>query len=153
MKSGPIQHISTKILQLFAMKSTQVILVSLPEEMVINETIEFSQKISKEVPELGKPIVILNRSSTPSFSKDELLLLQHLQESAEEEQSMELVQAAIWEKDLERASAQAIARLEQQQGPGLISFPRLGLLGGYDGGPQKVVKQMQASLLRRSLKK
>ena len=38
-------------------------------------------------------------------------------------------------KDLERASAQAISRIQELQGQDLI-FPRLGLLGGYDGGPQ-----------------
>ena len=153
MKTGPIQDISANILEMFSLDTTQVVLVSLPEEMVINETIEFSQKISQEVPYLKNPVVILNRSSTPSFTSDEVEVVQRLQEAVKEERSKELIQAAIWEKDLERASAQAISRLQEQQGPDLISFPRLGLLGGYDGGPQKVVQQMQSALLRRSLQK
>ena len=151
MKTGPIQEISSKILALFSLPTTRVALVGLPEEMVINETIEFSQKISKEIPQLQEPIIVLNRTSTPSFSDSEHIVIKRLQKKSLHEQGFELLQAAIWEKDLESASSAAINRLKQTQSEELISFPRLGLLGGYDGGPQKVVQQMKAALLRRSL--
>ena len=53
MRAGPVHEIANKILAMFLQDpSSNVALVSLPEEMVVNETLEFSEKHQLEVPEL-----------------------------------------------------------------------------------------------------
>lgn len=152
MKAGPVHEIANKVLHMFAKATSRVVLVSLPEEMVVNETIEFSQKLEKEVPELGKPIVLLNRMSIPSLEEDENILIDRLREKTTESQGAELVDSVIWERDLEEASQRAVRRLQDIQEDTLISFQRLGLLGGYKGGSSRVVDQMKSALLRMVIK-
>ena len=153
MKKGPINEVSKKILKIFSQDTTRVVLVSLPEEMVINETIEFANKLHQQVPEVSKPIVVLNRMSIPTLSKDENTLLDRLKEKEiAPPEANELIEAATWERDLEQASQRAAERLQATQRGKLISFQRLGILGGYDGGPQKVIQQMKAALLRMAVR-
>ena len=70
---------------------------------------------------------------------------QHFKELME---TAELVDSVVWERDLEQASQRAVQRLQEAQQDTLISFQRLGLLGGYKGGSARVVEQMEAALLR-----
>jgi len=148
MRAGPVHEIANKILRVFEHPSSNVALVSLPEEMVVNETLEFSEKLETEVPELGKPIVLLNRMSIPSLSEDENTLINRLREDTHDVHAAELVDSVVWERDLEQASQRAVQRLQEAQQDTLISFQRLGLLGGYKGGSARVVEQMEAALLR-----
>ena len=148
MKAGPVHEVANKIIHVFEKTTSRVVLVSLPEEMVVNETIEFSQKLEKEVPQLNKPIVLLNRMSIPSLHKDENILINRLRSSVEDEKSAELIDSVVWERDLEEASQRAVSRLQEMQEDTLISFQRLGLLGGYKGGSSRVVEQMESALLR-----
>jgi anion-transporting ArsA/GET3 family ATPase len=148
MKAGPVHEVANKIIHVFEKTTSRVVLVSLPEEMVVNETIEFSQKLEKEVPQLNKPIVLLNRMSIPSLHKDENALIDRLRSSVEDEKSAELIDSVVWERDLEEASQRAVHRLQEMQEDTLISFQRLGLLGGYKGGSSRVVEQMESALLR-----
>ena len=148
MRAGPVHEIANKILRVFEHPSSNVALVSLPEEMVVNETLEFSEKLETEVPELGKPVVLLNRMSIPSLSEDENTLIDRLREDTHDVYAAELVDSVVWERDLEQASQRAVQRLQEAQQDTLISFQRLGLLGGYKGGSARVVEQMEAALLR-----
>ena len=50
---------------------------------------------------------------------------------------------------LERATADSLGRLHGEIGVGVVPFPRLGALGGFETGPGKVVEQMRAALRRR----
>ena len=83
--------------------------------MVVNETLEFSEKLEAEVPELGKPIVLLNRMSIPSLSEDENTLINRLREDIHEPYAAELVDSVVWERDLEQASQRAVQRLQEAQ--------------------------------------
>ena len=60
---------------MFSDVGTLPLIVSLPETMVVNETIELWEKLHKEVPEFQRPCVILNRTSIPSISSEEVELL------------------------------------------------------------------------------
>ena len=146
MKAGPINEIANKVLDVFRKESSNAVLVSLPEEMVVNETVEFSEKLRREVPELGKPLLVLNRMSIPSLSEDECTLLDRLKGVELDAQQKELLNSVVWERDLEQASKTAVQRLSQAQGSSVLSFQRLGLLGGYEG--HSVIQQMEAALLR-----
>ena len=47
MRSGPIYERAKQILQVFSNPRAMVLLCALPEEMVVNETVEFAEKIRK----------------------------------------------------------------------------------------------------------
>lgn len=151
MRSGPIHDRATQVLDVLSKRDTKLAIVSLPEEMVVNETIEFMQKIEKGLPFMGKPKVVLNRASIPSLNQDELTLLKRLEEKRQEfgDEAKELLQAGKWEKALEEATGEGLNRLREACGEDIFSFSRLGNLGGYKGGPDQVVQQMYAAILRK----
>ena len=61
-----------------AVRLTTSSIVALPEEMVVNETIELWERLRKEVPTLRMPVVALNRAAVPSLSEGERTLLERL---------------------------------------------------------------------------
>ncbi|MFT5679521.1 MAG: arsenite-transporting ATPase [Myxococcota bacterium] len=152
MRSGPVREKAEQILEVFAEPSTVLAIIGLPEEMVVNETLELWEKIHQEVPEIQAPKIFLNRSSSPSLTDDEITLLNRLEtELKDSPEAAELLQAGRWEEELETATADALKRLEEAMHDGVISFPRLGALGGFDRGPAKVVEQMSKALSRQQL--
>ena len=66
------------------------------------------------------------------------------------EEAKELL-AGRWDAELERATADSLGRLHSEIGVTVVPFPRLGVLGGFDGGPLKVTHQMGSALRRRIL--
>jgi anion-transporting ArsA/GET3 family ATPase len=150
MHSGPIHDRAKQILEVFSNKKTSVVLSSLPEEMVVNETLEFRDKIRSEIPQFKNIDIILNRTAVPSLSDDEQQLLLRLKElDINNPLVAEVLQAGLWEQDLEKASKTAIQRIEKHMGCPVFSFSRFGLLGGFSGGIEKVVQQMTAALNRQ----
>jgi len=150
MRSGPIREKAQHIIDVFSRQKTSLGIVCLPEEMVVNETLELWHQIHKEVPTISPPKVFLNRSSDPSLTEDEQVLLSRLEsEFTENPDAMELLQAGRWEEELEQATGTAIKRLESVLESSVTTFPRLGALGGFSGGPRLVVEQMSKSLSRK----
>ena len=91
----------------------------------------------------------MNRTAIPSLSESENTLLQRLQTTEHKDPLVaEVLQAGIWEQDLENATTRAINRLEAELQQPIFSFARFGLLGGFEGGMDKVIKQMTAALNR-----
>ena len=152
MRTGPVRDQALKILEVFRQDTTALAVIGLPEEMVVNETLELWEKLRAEVPELQAPKVFLNRASPPSLTDDEVALLDRLEAAAADVDDLaaatELLQAGRWEEELERATASAQERLEAALSSPVVMFPRLGALGGFEGGPDKVVRQMGAALSR-----
>lgn len=152
VKSGPIRKRALEILSLFASPEVTSVLVSLPEDMVVNETLETYTRLRKEVPELSVGAVVLNRSSRPSLSPFEEALLEAL--SAEPDLSQaeeELLRAGRWEAQLEAATASSLQRLSGEIDSMILEFPRLGALGGFAGGPERIIRQMASQLAREAL--
>jgi len=150
MRTGPIHDRAKQINAVFSSNKAAIVLSSLPEEMVVNETIEFYDKIRNEIPQFQNITVFLNRTAVPSFSKEEAQLLQQLkEEQAKHPEWKEYIQAGSWDKELEESTTRAIGRLEEKLGYSIFTFARLGLLGGFEGGIRKVVEQMTSSLNRR----
>lgn len=60
-----------------------------------------------------------------------------------------MIQAAIWDQELEEASTRAQNRLTSELGYEILSIPKLGLHGGFKGGTPKVVQQMNTIFARQ----
>jgi arsenite/tail-anchored protein-transporting ATPase len=150
MRSGPIRERSEEIVAALGAPTTALLLVALPEEMVVTETCELHDQLRREVPELAVPLVVLNRASRPTLEPAERTLLDRLAAVAPAEgPAHELVLAATWEAALEHDTLASVQRLKELEGLAVLQFPRLGALGGFEGGAAKVVRQMATALARK----
>lgn len=149
MGTGPIRQRSVEILDAFAATDTRLVVMALPEEMVINETVELVRAVTGQVPELRHPVVVLNRASKPTLTADELTLLDRLEaRCATSESAREVLRAGRWEAEQERATRIAIERIRDELGAEPVILARLGGLGGLEPGEGPVVEQMAAALGR-----
>lgn len=152
MSAGPIRKRAEEVLTLFARRDTALVLVALPEEMVVNETVETYNAIRGEVPRLNIPAVVLNRAAAPTLTFDERVLLTRLIEAhPHDPAARELLLAGTWEAGLEQDTADAMNRLSAEIGVSVMPFPRLGTLGGFEGGPERVVQQFASALARAEI--
>jgi anion-transporting ArsA/GET3 family ATPase len=142
--SGPIRKEGEKALELLGQDSTHLVLVGLPEEMVINETIETFEAIQSKVPQLRIDAVLLNKTSVPSLTAAEGDLLQALSKEVQSEEANEMLWAGRWESELEEATHTAQVRLGQELETKVISIPRLS----HEGGPRQLVHQIAAAMAR-----
>jgi len=150
MRTGPIHDRAEEIIAALRAESTAVALVALPEEMVMNETVELYGRLKELGLGLHLPFVFLNRCAAPTMTDDEHILLHRLSECVgPDEPADELLLAGRWDAELERATSESLGRLHGEIGVGVVPFPRLGALGGFASGPDKVVEQMTAALRRR----
>ena len=95
---------------------------------------------------------MLNRASFPSLSEEEKQLLHRIENRELSELGKELVRAGRWDEDLEEGTKQALQRLKAFLGLDVFCFPRFGFLGGYKGGPTKLVNQLHSAIVRAVLK-
>lgn len=149
MAAGPIRKRAEELQALFGRRDVGLVLVALPEEMVVNETVETWANVRREAPQLRIPAVALNRAASPSLTQDERLLLARLSVDGVSQDAAELLLAGRWEAGLESDTADALSRLKAEIGGPVLSFPRLGTLGGFEGGAERVVQQMTAALARQ----
>ena len=150
MRSGPIRERSDEIVHALGASTTAAVLIALPEEMVVSETLELYANLRREVPELDVPLVVLNRASRPTLEPAERTLLDRLAEHVPAGgTAAEVILAGTWEAALEADTQDAAARLRTLVAPTVLQFPRLGALGGFEGGASKVVRQMAAALARK----
>jgi arsenite-transporting ATPase len=148
---GPLFTRSQESQALLEHPATHLVLVALPEEMVVNETVETWETLNKGVPGLSVPLVILNRASRPTLGADEIALLDRLSAARETETEAqgpqaELLLAGRWEARLEEATGRAIQRIEEQIGVKLIDVPRLSQAEGSDA----LVRTLASALARTS---
>lgn len=144
--SGPIRKCADQLLAMYARKDTNLVLVAIPEEMVVNETLETLAKLQRDVRGLTVPLVLLNRASSPSFSEGERALLAALEaQVAPGSAEAEVLGAGRWEEGLEAATGEALARLGAAGTP-VATLPSLS---GAEG-PAKVSLLVAAALARAS---
>ena len=118
----------------------------------MNETVELYENLGQILPDLKVPLVFLNRCAAPTMTDDEHKLLARLSASPQlSDESRELLLAGRWDGELEKATADSLGRLHSEIGVTVVPFPRLGVLGGFQGGPVKVTQQMASALRRRML--
>lgn len=145
-KVGPLHTRSRESQNMLEHDDTHMVLVCLPEEMVVNETVETWQKLHRSVPKLNVPLVVLNRASRPSLSPEERQLLERLSAAHPDGPEGELLLAGRWEARLEEATGRAFERLDDEIGVRTIDVPRLS----QQEGGAKLVQNLAAALARTS---
>ena len=152
MRTGPIHERAGEIMNILRGPDTALGIIALPEEMVVNETVELYSRLGQILPDLDVPLVFLNRCAAPTMTDDEHKLLARLSAETDlSEEMKELLMAGRWDAELERATADSLGRLHSEIGVTVVPFPRLGVIGGFEGGPVKVTQQMAGALRRRVL--
>ncbi len=141
--SGPIRACAEALLAMVARPDTALVLVALPEEMVVNETLETLERLQAGMPTLRVPIILLNRASMPTLSERERSLLRALEREFTEGVAVEVLEAGAWEEGLEAATGEALARLQEAKRP-VIALPSLP----RNDGARRVAAQMASALAR-----
>jgi anion-transporting ArsA/GET3 family ATPase len=144
--AGPIRRCAEELLTLYRAPDTRVVLVALPEEMVVTETVETAAKITAEVPGLSVPLVLLNRSTPPTLTEPERALIDALGAEHLPGLAGEVVGAGRWEEGLEEATRAALARLAETLPAQVLALPVLA----RGEGAARVVGQLAAALARAS---
>ena len=146
---GPIRERSEEIIELLGDQYTALCIVGIPEEMVVNETIELWEKLSEQNREISPPMVVLNRSAVPTTTAEEQDLLDNLSGLSDlSEQEQEVLLAGRIESRLESATELSMRRLVETIEGRVVSIPRLGAQGGLPAGPLRITEQMQKTLER-----
>ncbi|MEZ4321320.1 MAG: ArsA-related P-loop ATPase [Myxococcota bacterium] len=141
-RSGPMRQRARAIRDVLESDTTRLALVALPEEMVVNETLETHARFA-EFGLLGqRPTVFLNRATLPTLTDDERTLLDRLSALELAGPAEEFVRAGRWEDQLEQETHHALTRLEALADPVLIP-------PGTEGGrPCDIVRSIAVSLGR-----
>jgi MinD-like ATPase involved in chromosome partitioning or flagellar assembly len=145
--AGPVRATMDAALEILAAPSTHLVFASLPEEMVVNETIETWQRLREGIPSLSMPLVVLNQGLVPTLSPGEAVLIERLARqdpgSGEEgRRRAALLRAGRWEAQREQATGEAMERLQQCTTMALLVAPLMGT------GPADRVRRMEALLVR-----
>jgi anion-transporting ArsA/GET3 family ATPase len=142
--AGPIRKCATDLLALFARPDTRGLLVGLPEEMVVNETIETARRIRRDVPGLRVPMVVLNRAAAPTLTEAEINALNALEGMSWAGTASEVIEAGQWEAELEAATTSAEARIG-------VEAPVLALpVFARSEGLGKLISQVAGAVARSS---
>lgn len=125
-RTGPVRRRAAQLRRLLLAPDTRVALVALPEEMVVNETLETWARLREHELLGNQPVVFLNRATLPSLTDDERLLIGRLAAQDLSPTQHEFVRAGRWEDALEQGTATARDRLAAIAPPVLVSPARAG---------------------------
>jgi arsenite-transporting ATPase len=151
-RAGPVRRRTQELRTALENEFTRVVFVALPEEMVVNETLETVQRMRQGELVGAEPMIVLNRAVTPSLSEEERTLLDRLSatESSPESaptvspQAAEFLAAGRWERELEDDVLATSARLH-----GVLDLePLLVPPFGAGGVPRDVVEAVSIHLGR-----
>jgi len=143
-RTGPMVKRVREMIDTLRAPDTRMVFVSLPEEMVVNETLETRERMERGNLIGGPPAVFLNRATLPSLTDEERALIGRLAEQDLEPLAREFVRAGFWEDTLEQATAAACERLAEV-------FPEPPVLippAGAGGVPRLVVARIAVHLGR-----
>lgn len=143
-RSGPVLTHVLQLQERFRDASTRLVLVALPEEMVVNETLETYHRMRRAGMLTQKPVVFLNRATLPSLTEPERELISRLSSAELPGHLDEFVVAGSWEDQLEQATMRSQLRLAER----LDDQPMLVPPAGAGGVPNQVVGSVAAHLGR-----
>jgi anion-transporting ArsA/GET3 family ATPase len=145
-EQGPIRRCADDLVNLYAQADTRMVLVALPEEMVVNETVETARRIGADLAPLRVPLIVLNRATPPSLSAPETTLLSALLAGPSDGLAREVLEAGRWEAELEVATAESQKRLTEELKLPVLVLPVLA----RGEGALRVVGQITAAMARVS---
>ncbi len=141
--TGPLRRTLDGLVVLLARPDTQVVLAALPEEMVVNETIETWQKIAGFRPPLALPLVVLNQALSPDPDPRWREQVRRLAALQPEGPAGEVLRAGLWEAEREEITAEALRRLAREVRARVVVVPLLDTLAD----PLERVGQVEARLV------
>jgi arsenite-transporting ATPase len=144
-RSGPVRRRAEELRERLIHPDSVVVFVALPEEMVVNETVETLEKMSRYELLGAPPAVVLNRAVPPTMTPQEVALLERLTEATLTDVAREFVRAGQWEAELELATSAARDRLTDAcdgRAPLLLGPAPPG------GNPRAVVRSVAVALAR-----
>jgi len=143
-RSGPVRRRAGELVELIRAETSRMVYVALPEEMVVNETIETYEKMNAYNMIGGKPMIFLNRATLPSMTDDERELIRRLSALDLPGLRGEFVRAGRWEDQLEQATLSSQKRLRES----LPGEPILVPPAGAGGVPRLVAESVSVHLGR-----
>jgi anion-transporting ArsA/GET3 family ATPase len=138
--SGPIRREGERSAELLAAEGTNLVFVSLSEEMVVNETIETFSRAHEVAKDLEEPLIFLNRSTSMLFSDEESKVISKLSIGNDHNP---LVTAGEWRLDLEAATRSAKVRLETETEARVVVLPEISHVDGSAGVVSRLAEELQ----------
>ncbi len=127
-RAGPVRQRATELRSRVVDPATRLLLVALPEEMVVNETIETLERLQRGGLVGGAPTLLLNRCVPPEPDPAAEALLERLSsDDTLDPAAAERVAAGRWQLHAERAAASALERLTAALGVAPVVVPPLAL--------------------------
>jgi anion-transporting ArsA/GET3 family ATPase len=123
--AGPVRRTADDLLALFARVDTAAVLVAIPEEMVVNETLETARRLHAEVPSLRLGAVVLNRAAPSGYDPTARALLGRLRAQADDPRLLSLLDAGDADVEREDATAEAETRLREGLGVAPVRLPHV----------------------------
>lgn len=145
-RSGPVYRRAGELKELLQRPGTRMVFVALPEEMVVNETIETFEKMNTFDMLSQKPVVFLNRATLPSLTDDERELVRRLGAAELTPLQEEFVRSGRWEDELEQATEASRHRL-----CAILDQPPVLVPPAAPGGLQSEVVQAVSVYLGRGV--
>lgn len=143
-RSGPVRARATELRSVLHAPTTRMVLVALPEEMVVNETVETCERLKRYDLLSRAPTVFLNRATLPTLTADERELVRRLGEQPLDPLQAEFVRAGRWEDELEQGTAESAARLRAALEHNAVLVPP----APAGGAPAAVVQSVATHLGR-----
>jgi hypothetical protein len=146
--TGPIHTLCRRILEVLADGSTRSILCSMPEDMILNETLETWHAIRRLAPGMEPPSIVLNQGIPSTLGPDEALLLERLRrqrdrrpldDDGQEARRRELLRAGVWEAERARATEEALLRIRRETTARTLLIPILST----GEGPAEVSRRLR----------
>jgi anion-transporting ArsA/GET3 family ATPase len=119
-RAGPVRQRAHELRARISDPTTTVVLVALPEEMVVNETLETLQRLKDAQLVGGAPVIVLNRATPDEMAAEEGLLLERLQGGTPGADA--LLAAGRWRLQAEEAARVALERVTAATGQAPISI-------------------------------
>lgn len=142
-RSGPVLALAKNLTKLLESQTARLAFVVLPEEMVVNETLETMEKMHTYRLIGGDPAIFLNKSIPVTTNMNERILLKELDGLELDKPAKDFVNAGLWEARLESASALSKSRLKEYFGQDPILVPAtIGVLS-----PRETVKNIVKELV------
>jgi anion-transporting ArsA/GET3 family ATPase len=114
-RSGPVRKQALKLREAIEAKSSELVFVALPDEMVVNETIETIKRTVPYRHASQSPTVFLNRSVGPQGTLPEAWL-EGLMDGPLSDSEAALLSDLVWDLQREQASKEATDRLFEVNG-------------------------------------